>query len=71
VQEGARHIELVSADGYTRSISIGEGLAETAFLAYEWEGEPLPILHGFPVRVVLPGVTGGYWIKWLVAIKVN
>jgi DMSO/TMAO reductase YedYZ molybdopterin-dependent catalytic subunit len=38
-------------------------LFETAFLAYEWEGEPLPILHGFPVRVALPGVSGGYWVK--------
>ena len=71
VQEGATNLELVSADGYSRSVPISEELSETAFLAYEWEGEPLPILHGFPVRVVLPGVSGGYWVKWLVAIKVN
>jgi DMSO/TMAO reductase YedYZ molybdopterin-dependent catalytic subunit len=71
VQEGATNLNLVSADGYSRPVPISEGLLETAFLAYEWEGEPLPILHGFPVRVVLPGVSGGSWIKWLVAIEVN
>jgi DMSO/TMAO reductase YedYZ molybdopterin-dependent catalytic subunit len=71
VQGGATELKLVSADGYSRMVPIGEGLAETAFLAYEWEGEPLPILHGFPVRVVLPGVSGGSWVKWLVAIEVQ
>jgi DMSO/TMAO reductase YedYZ molybdopterin-dependent catalytic subunit len=71
VQDKAEKLELVGADGYSRTLPISEELFETAFLAYEWEGEPLPILHGFPVRVVLPGVGGGYWIKWLVAIKVK
>jgi DMSO/TMAO reductase YedYZ molybdopterin-dependent catalytic subunit len=71
VQEGATNLNLVSADGYSRLVPISEELVETAFLAYEWEGEPLPILHGFPVRVVLPGVSGGSWIKWLVAIEVK
>ena len=71
VQEGATGLNLVSADGYSRLVPISEDLAETAFLAYEWEGEPLPILHGFPVRVVLPGISGGSWIKWLVAIEVK
>jgi DMSO/TMAO reductase YedYZ molybdopterin-dependent catalytic subunit len=71
VQEGALKLKLISADGYVNTLTISEELLETAFLAYEWEGEPLPILHGFPVRVVLPGVSGGSWVKWLVAIQVN
>jgi DMSO/TMAO reductase YedYZ molybdopterin-dependent catalytic subunit len=71
VQEGATNIKLVSADGYSRVIPISEKLSETAFLAYEWEGEPLPILHGFPIRVVFPGISGGYWVKWLVALEVS
>jgi DMSO/TMAO reductase YedYZ molybdopterin-dependent catalytic subunit len=71
VQEGATSLSLVSADGYSRQVPISEELSETGFLAYEWEGEPLPILHGFPVRVVLPEASGGSWVKWLVAIEVN
>jgi DMSO/TMAO reductase YedYZ molybdopterin-dependent catalytic subunit len=71
VQEEATDLNLISADGYSRRVPISEGLSETGFLAYEWEGEPLPILHGFPVRVVLPEASGGSWVKWLVAIEVN
>jgi sulfane dehydrogenase subunit SoxC len=71
VQPGATKLEFISADGYARSVPIDEELAENAFLAYEWEGEPLPILHGFPVRVVFPGISGGSWVKWLVTIKVT
>jgi sulfite oxidase len=34
-------------------------------LAYEMNGKSLPIDHGFPVRVVVPGVTGARSVKWL------
>jgi DMSO/TMAO reductase YedYZ molybdopterin-dependent catalytic subunit len=42
-----------------------------SFLAYELEGETLPILHGFPLRAVIPTREGLYWAKWLVELKVN
>jgi DMSO/TMAO reductase YedYZ molybdopterin-dependent catalytic subunit len=71
VQEEATNLNLISADGYSRQVPLTEGVFEAGFLAYEWEGEPLPILHGFPVRVVLPGISGGSWVKWLVAIEVK
>jgi DMSO/TMAO reductase YedYZ molybdopterin-dependent catalytic subunit len=71
VREGATNLSLVSADGYRRLVPLSGPVSEAGFLAYEWEGEPLPILHGFPVRVVLPGMPGGYWIKWLVAVEVK
>ena len=70
VQGGANNLELIGADGYSRMVPISQEL-DTAFLAYEWEGEPLPILHGFPVRVVYPEASGGSWVKWLVAIEVR
>jgi DMSO/TMAO reductase YedYZ molybdopterin-dependent catalytic subunit len=70
VQEGATGLRLVSADGYSPKVPIDTVLSNGGFLAYEWEGEPLPILHGFPVRAVLPEVTGGQWVKWLVEVEV-
>jgi len=70
IQFGAKTLELVGADGYNADIKIETALAANGFLAYEWEGETLPILHGFPVRAVFPGVVGNKWVKWLVKIEV-
>jgi sulfite oxidase len=70
VQPHSFGIHLVSADGYFASVPLEDVRAFKAFLAYEWEGQPLPILHGFPVRAVFPGMSGGRWVKWLVKIEV-
>jgi DMSO/TMAO reductase YedYZ molybdopterin-dependent catalytic subunit len=71
VQAGATGVRLVSADGYSTFVSLDEALAADAFLAYEWEGEPVPVLHGFPVRAVFPALGGNRWAKWLIEIEVN
>ena len=69
VKEGASEIELISADGYSTTVLLSELGSGSSFLAYEWEGEPLSVLHGFPIRAVFPGLAGGKWVKWLVEIK--
>jgi DMSO/TMAO reductase YedYZ molybdopterin-dependent catalytic subunit len=66
----AAGLRLMSADGYGVLATAEMGWAENSFLAYEWEGEPLPILHGFPVRAVFPDSSGNFWVKWLVRIEV-
>ena len=70
VAEDATGIRLVSADGYSASVAMAMALSESSFLAYEWEGEPLPVLHGFPLRAVFPPLPGDKWVKWLVRIEV-
>jgi DMSO/TMAO reductase YedYZ molybdopterin-dependent catalytic subunit len=71
VQEGAEQVQFVSADGYATSLSLEEALDQANFLAYEWEGQPLPRLHGFPLRVVIPTAEGNQWTKWVVEIRVR
>jgi DMSO/TMAO reductase YedYZ molybdopterin-dependent catalytic subunit len=71
VQEGASEIDLISADGYLTFVSLDVARAEGNFLAYEWEGQPLPKLHGFPVRAVFPSLNGNKWAKWLIRIEVK
>jgi DMSO/TMAO reductase YedYZ molybdopterin-dependent catalytic subunit len=39
-------------------------------LAFQMNGEPLPLLNGFPVRLIVPGWYGDYWIKMLSDIEV-
>jgi DMSO/TMAO reductase YedYZ molybdopterin-dependent catalytic subunit len=64
-------IYLYSVDGYRTFVTAAGLEAGDGFLAYEWEGEPVPILHGFPVRAVFPALDGNKWSKWLVKIEVK
>jgi DMSO/TMAO reductase YedYZ molybdopterin-dependent catalytic subunit len=72
VQAGSTQVLLISADGYATTLPLQNITPDkNDLLAYEWEGQPLPIVHGFPVRAVLPGESGGSWVKWLVALEVQ
>jgi len=71
VQAGVNDLVLVSADGYKVNIPLVEALEQESLLAYEVNGQTLPILHGFPLRMVFPGRSGDEWIKWLVEIQVK
>jgi DMSO/TMAO reductase YedYZ molybdopterin-dependent catalytic subunit len=71
VQAGAKTIILSGADGYTASIALEDALKPQNYLAYEWEGKPVPILHGFPLRAVFPDFGGWAWVKWLIGIEVE
>ena len=70
VQADSNDLVLVSADGYRVRIPLVEALEQESLLAYEVNGQILPILHGFPIRIVFPGRSGGEWIKWLVEVQV-
>lgn len=58
---------------YGASIPLARALSPDAevLLAYEMNGEPLPRDHGFPVRVVVPGVVGARHVKWLGKVSVQ
>jgi DMSO/TMAO reductase YedYZ molybdopterin-dependent catalytic subunit len=71
IQNGANVITLVAADGYESQVYIQTALEDKNFLAYEWNGQPVPVLHGFPLRAVFPGLPGSNWVKWLLEIKVE
>jgi DMSO/TMAO reductase YedYZ molybdopterin-dependent catalytic subunit len=71
VQAGAKTITLLGADEYSADIALAEALKPQNYLAYEWEGQPVPILHGFPLRAIFPDIGGWAWVKWLVEIDVK
>jgi DMSO/TMAO reductase YedYZ molybdopterin-dependent catalytic subunit len=56
-------------DGYTESIpmSLVQGAPEI-LVAYELDGAPLPMSHGFPARMIIPGHYGMKGPKWLDSI---
>lgn len=66
----ARHVAWASADGYTESIPLDVALDPRSMLAWGMgaDGAPLPVEHGFPLRVLLPGRYGMKQPKWLTRI---
>jgi DMSO/TMAO reductase YedYZ molybdopterin-dependent catalytic subunit len=69
--QGASTVEFRCGDAYVTAIPLAEAQAGDDYLAYEWHGQPLPVLDGFPVRAVLPKMTGSYWGKWLLEVQVS
>jgi len=67
----AATLTMISADGFKKELDLATAIHPENFLAYELEGETLPILHGFPLRAVIPEREGNFWVKWIVEINVN
>jgi hypothetical protein len=69
LQLGVFDIVLKAADGYTDSIPLERALADGTILAYEMNGLPLNQTHGFPLRLIVPGIYGMKNVKWITAIE--
>ncbi|WP_426343514.1 molybdopterin-dependent oxidoreductase [Pseudoduganella sp. R-32] len=55
---------------FVKSLNIDHALEEEVMLAWQMNGEDLPMLNGYPLRLVVPGYYGTYWIKHLSDITV-
>ncbi|MEO6726249.1 MAG: sulfite oxidase [Blastocatellia bacterium] len=55
---------------FIRNVPMAKAVNADTILAYEMNGEPIPMLHGFPLRLVVPGWEGAYSVKWLNNIQV-
>jgi DMSO/TMAO reductase YedYZ molybdopterin-dependent catalytic subunit len=55
---------------YLKSLDLDDPVADDCILAYAMNGEPLPMLNGFPLRVVVPGFFATYWVKALSTVRV-
>ena len=72
ITASARHVAFEGFDKplgkaqiqFIRSIPLEKAMSST-LLAYEMNGEPLPLKHGFPLRGLALGWTGANCVKWL------
>jgi DMSO/TMAO reductase YedYZ molybdopterin-dependent catalytic subunit len=73
VKRTARDVMPISLDEkkIQRPFSIDKALEEDTLLVYAMNGDVLPIDHGFPMRVLVPGWVGIAHIKWVGSIQVS
>jgi DMSO/TMAO reductase YedYZ molybdopterin-dependent catalytic subunit len=55
---------------FKKSLDLDIARRDDVLVAYEMNGRPLPVLNGFPVRLVVPGWYSTYWVKMLSEISV-
>ncbi|MDG2306549.1 MAG: sulfite oxidase [Candidatus Binatia bacterium] len=77
VGKAAAHVALIGADlpplpttpAFHRSIPLNRALDPTTVVAFEMNGAPIPLAHGGPTRLVVPGWAADNWTKWLTEIR--
>ena len=78
VAEGATRVRFAGLDvpltdgapQFIKSIPLDIAMRDDVLVAWGMNDEPLPILHGFPLRIVVPGWFSTYWVKMLATIEV-
>jgi DMSO/TMAO reductase YedYZ molybdopterin-dependent catalytic subunit len=71
LEQSARYVTFEGQDEYFTTVPLDLALDERSLLVYQMNGEPLPPEHGFPLRVLLPGVYGQKQPKWISRIYVS
>ena len=71
------NVEMHAADrppgtmpAFVRQVPMAKAMHPDTLIAYEMNGQPIPLVHGAPLRAIIPGWEGAYSIKWLNALNV-
>lgn len=81
VKDGAQQIQFqgsetgsgpknMASGRFLKSLDLTNPVLDECIVAYLMNGEPLPMLNGFPVRLIVPGYFATYWMKCLRWIRV-
>ncbi len=70
VSSNAVDVVFRAADGYSDSIPCARAMEGDVLIAHRMNGVPLPLGHGFPARIIVPGVYGMKNVQWLTEIEI-
>ena len=78
VQKGAKQVTFGGVDGpvlpttpdFAKALDIDHAMDGEVMIAYQMNDADLPMLNGYPVRLIVPGYYGTYWVKHLNEITV-
>jgi sulfite oxidase len=62
---------LATTPDFIRSLPMKKALHPATILALKMNGQPLPDLHGFPARLIVPGWDGTSSVKWVVRLSAS
>jgi DMSO/TMAO reductase YedYZ molybdopterin-dependent catalytic subunit len=76
--QGAKRVRFAGLDvpmtdgapQFIKSVPMDIAMRDDVLVAWAMNDEPLSILHGFPLRIVVPGWFSTYWVKMLATIEV-
>jgi len=55
---------------FVKALDVGHAMDGEVMVAYQMNGADIPFLNGYPVKLVVPGYYGTYWVKHLSEIAV-
>jgi DMSO/TMAO reductase YedYZ molybdopterin-dependent catalytic subunit len=70
VSSRAVRVAFHAVGGYTDSLPVAKAMDGETMVAYGMNGQTLPRAHGYPVRIIAPGIYGMKSVKWLERIEV-
>jgi DMSO/TMAO reductase YedYZ molybdopterin-dependent catalytic subunit len=78
VQAGAKQVRFDGLDGpvlpttpdFAKALDVDHAMDGEVMIAYSMNDADLPMLNGYPVRLIVPGYYGTYWVKHLNEITV-
>jgi DMSO/TMAO reductase YedYZ molybdopterin-dependent catalytic subunit len=77
VKTGGTNVEMHAADrplgtmpAFVRQVPMAKAMHPDTIIAYAMNGEPIPLVHGAPLRAIIPGWEGAYSVKWVNALNV-
>jgi DMSO/TMAO reductase YedYZ molybdopterin-dependent catalytic subunit len=66
----ASHVLAFSHTGYTTNLPLADVTGGRAWVAFEFDGEPLPVPHGGPARLLVPHLYFWKSAKWVAGLRV-
>ncbi len=70
LRPNATHLKIHAADGFYEIVPLDTIRAdERVMLAYAWDGVPLTVEHGFPLRIYIPNHYGMKQPKWITSME--
>ncbi len=78
VLPGAKQVSFDGLDGpvlpktpdFVKALDIELAMSAEPLVAWQMNGADLPFLHGYPIKLIVPGYFGTYWVKHLSEISV-